>query len=176
MVIGIRREDKNEWERRIPLVPLDLKTLKDKSGLQVIVQPSKIRCFPDEKFLELGLEINENLNAANTIFAVKEIPLPLFQKGKTYMFFAHVIKGQPYNMPMLKRMMELECNLIEYERVVNENNQRLIFFGRYAGNAGMIETLHLFGQKLKLEGYKTPFEKIKQPFPICFSGRSKRRP
>ncbi len=164
MVIGIRREDKNEWERRIPLVPLDLKTLKDKSGLQVIVQPSKIRCFPDEKFLELGLEINENLNAANTIFAVKEIPLPLFQKGKTYMFFAHVIKGQPYNMPMLKRMMELECNLIEYERVVNENNQRLIFFGRYAGNAGMIETLHLFGQKLKLEGYKTPFEKIKQPF------------
>jgi len=48
--------------------------------------------------------------------------------------------------------------------VVNEKNQRLIFFGKYAGLAGMIEVLHAYGQKLKLQGYDTPLEKIKQPY------------
>ena len=67
-------------------------------------------------------------------------------------------------MPMLKRMMELKCNLLDYERVVNEKNQRLIFFGRYAGLAGMIETLYAFGQKLALQGYSTPLERIKQAY------------
>ena len=39
---------------------------------------------------------------------------------------------------MLKKMMALKCNLIDYERIVDEQNKRLIFFGRYAGMAGMI--------------------------------------
>lgn len=41
---------------------------------------------------------------------VAEIPSPFFQSGKTYVFFSHTIKGQPYNMAMLRRLMELECN------------------------------------------------------------------
>lgn len=164
MLIGIRREDKNEWERRVPLVPEDLKKLKEKYGINTVIQPSKIRFFKDEDFSDAGIEVNEDLSKANTIFAVKEIPKQLFLQGKTYMFFAHVIKAQAYNMPMLKRMMELKCNLIDYERVVNEKNQRLIFFGRFAGLSGIIETLHAFGQKLKLQGHSTVLEKIKQPY------------
>ncbi|MCX6150041.1 MAG: bifunctional lysine ketoglutarate reductase /saccharopine dehydrogenase family protein [Ignavibacteriales bacterium] len=164
MVIGIRREDKNEWERRVPLVPKDLKELKEKYGIETVVQSSPIRFFNDDDFKNEGISIDEDISIADTVFSVKEIPLHYFQKGKTYVFFAHVIKGQQYNMPMLRRMMDLECSLIDYERIVNEKNQRLIFFGKYAGNAGMIETLHLLGQKLKLEGYKTPFENIKQPY------------
>src|SRR4030042_5942927 len=164
MIIGIRREDKNEWERRVPLVPNDLIELKKNFGIDAVVQPSKIRFFINENYLEAGIEVNEDISKANTIFAVKEIPKELFLPGKTYMFFAHVIKGQNYNMPMLKRMMELKCSLIDYECVVNDKNQRLIFFGRFAGLAGILESLHAFGTKLKLQGYKTPLEKIKQPY------------
>lgn len=163
-VIGIRREDKNQWERRVPLTPTDVKELKEKFGIKTIIQPSKIRIFTDEEYENVGAEVNEDLSRAEIILAVKEIPLHLFQEGKTYMFFSHTIKGQHSNMPMLKRMMDLKCNLIDYERVVNEKNQRLIFFGRYAGLAGMIETLHAFGQKLKLQGYSTPLERIKQAY------------
>ena len=163
-VIGIRREDKNEWERRSPLIPGDVKELKETFGIKTIVQPSKIRIFTEEEYEKAGAEINENLDEANVILAVKEIPKDLFQKGKTYAFFSHVIKGQPYNMPMLKQMMDLKCNLIDYERVMDEKNLRLIFFGRFAGLAGMIETFHAFGQKLKLQGFQTPLEKIKQPY------------
>lgn len=163
-VIGIRREDKNQWERRVPLIPEDVKELKEKFGIKTVIQPSKIRIFPDEEYIKAGAEINENLGAASVILAVKEIPVTLFEKKKTYVFFSHTVKGQEYNMGMLKHMMDLKCNLIDYERVVNEKNQRLIFFGQYAGLAGMIETLHALGQKLKLQGYNTPLEKIKQAY------------
>ena len=61
----------------------------------------------------------------------------------------------------LQRLIDGGCTLIDYERIVDEKNRRLIFFGRYAGIAGMIETLHAYGKKIKLRGYDTPFERIK---------------
>jgi saccharopine dehydrogenase (NAD+, L-lysine forming) len=164
MVIGIRREDKNKWERRIPLVPKDLRELKDKFGIDSIVQSSTIRIYKDEEFIKENLIIDEDLSPASVVFSIKEIPMHIFQKGKTYVFFSHVFKGQWYNIPMLKKLMELECNLIDYERILDDKNRRLIFFGKYAGNAGMIETLYLYGRKLKIEGFKNPFERIKQPY------------
>ena len=164
MIIGIRREDKNKWERRVPLIPIDLKELKDKYNIDTIIQPSQIRFIKDKEFRKFGILVKEDLSSANTIFGIKEIPVQFFQKGKTYVYFTHVFKGQAYNIPKLKKLMELECNLIDYERILDENNKRLIFFGKFAGYAGMIKTLHIFGQKLKIEGIKNPFEKIKHPY------------
>jgi len=163
-IIGIRREDKNEWEKRVPLIPEDVAELKKKYGIHTIIQPSKIRVYSDDEYRKSGAEINEDLSKANVILAVKEIPEIMFEKGKTYIFFSHIIKGQSYNMPSLKKMMSLKTNLIDYERIVNEKNQRLIFFGRYAGLAGMVESFHSFGKKLKLMGLNTPFEKIKSAY------------
>jgi len=162
--IGIRREDKNEWERRVPLIPDDVAELREKYGIKTIIQPSEIRNFSNEEYREAGAEVNDDLRAADTVFAVKEIPLQLLEHGKTYIFFSHTIKGQPYNMKMLKRLMELECNLVDYERISGRENDRLITFSSYAGLAGLIETLHAFGRKMKLNGYSTPFEEIKQAY------------
>ncbi|MCJ7554512.1 MAG: hypothetical protein MUO34_11580, partial [Ignavibacteriaceae bacterium] len=164
MIIGIRRADKNKWEKRVPLIPDDIKYLKQKFGIQTLIQPSEIRAYSNDQYSAAGAEVTEDIQSANTIFAVKEIPLHFYREGKTYIFFSHTIKGQYHNMPLLKKMMELRCNLIDYERILDESNKRLIFFGKYAGIAGMIETLHALGQKLKLRGYKTPFEKINQAY------------
>ena len=41
--IGIRREDKNEWERRVPLTPLHVEELVREHGLSIAVQPSPRR-------------------------------------------------------------------------------------------------------------------------------------
>jgi alpha-aminoadipic semialdehyde synthase len=164
MIIGIRRENKNEWEKRTPIIPEDVKSLIEKYKLRAIVQPSKIRAFTDDEYLAAGAELDEDLNHADLIFGVKEIPSDLLLNHKTYVYFAHVIKGQPHNMQMLRNLMNQNCNLIDYERIVDENNKRLIFFGKYAGKAGIIETLHAFTEKLKLNGFSTPLEKIKQPY------------
>ena len=160
--IGIRREDKNKWERRVPLTPEHVKQLKEKNNINTLIQPSSIRIFPDTTYEINGGKINENLSDASVVFAVKEIPQTLFEKNKTYVFFSHTIKGQPSNMPMLKKMMDLSCSLIDYERIVDSQGRRLVFFGKYAGLAGMIDTLWGYGQRLKHRGIETPLSEIKQ--------------
>ena len=160
--IGIRREDKSVWERRVPITPQDARDLQADHDLKVIAQTSEIRVFDSDEYLQAGIAVREDLSPASTIFAVKEIPLKVLEPGKTYVFFAHVIKGQPYNMPMLKRMMELGCNLIDYEKVTDEEGRRLIFFGRHAGLAGMIDTLWAFGRRLAWEGTPNPFTQLRQ--------------
>ena len=160
-ILGIRREDKNKWEKRVPIIPEHIKKLKDEHGIETIIQPSSIRTFSDDKYDQVGAKIDEKLSS-NVIFAIKEIPEDFFEAKKTYIFFSHTIKGQKYNMHLLKKMMQLKCNLIDYEKITNEKGQRLIFFGKYAGNAGMIDTLWAFGQRLKWKGFDTPFSQIKQ--------------
>lgn len=160
---GIRREDKNEWERRVPLIPRHVKELRE-SGVEFTVQPSKIRAFPDAQYTAAGARVEEDLSACHAVFAVKEVPTKLLLPGKTYVFFAHVIKGQSYNMPMLKKLMELKCNLIDYEKVTDEKGRRLIFFGRHAGLAGTIETLAALGRRLEWEGIAAPFSQLKRPY------------
>ena len=160
MRIGIRREDKNEWEARVPLTPEDVgKLVKD--GVEIWLQPSPIRVFPDEHYRNVGAVISEDLSSCSTVLAVKEIPEGFFEAGKTYFFFSHTIKGQEYNMPMLKRMMELRCQLIDYELVTDDKDQRLIFFGKYAGLAGMIDTFWAFGKRLESEGIPSAFSAVR---------------
>jgi len=161
-ILGIRREDKNKWERRVPVTPEHVKELKEKYGIKTIIQPSDIRIFKDDEYRKAGAEISENLSSANVIFAVKEIPSDFFENNKTYIFFSHTIKGQDYNMPMLKKMMDYRCNLIDYEKITDEKGRRLVFFGRHAGIAGMIDTLWAFGKRLESKNIKTPFSEIKK--------------
>jgi alpha-aminoadipic semialdehyde synthase len=130
--------------------------------LDFVVQTSEKRVFTDEEYIKAGAKIAKDLKKCSVIFGVKEMPESFFEEDKTYIFFSHVIKGQVYNMPMLKKMIEMKCNLIDYERVVDEQGKRLIFFGRYAGLAGMINSLWSMGLRLKESGYKTPFALIKQ--------------
>jgi alpha-aminoadipic semialdehyde synthase len=164
VTIGLRREDKNEWERRVPLVPTDVAQLQAGYGLRVIVQPSPIRIYRDEEYLAAGIEVSEDLGPAELILAIKEVPEPLLMPGKTYVCFAHVAKGQPHNMPMLRRLIELGCSLVDYEKIVDEQNRRLIFFGRHAGYAGMVETICSLGQRLATSGLQTPFAQVKHAY------------
>ncbi len=158
--IGIRREDKSPWERRTPITPTAAQKLAEQ-GIQVFVQPSPTRAYRDDEFLAAGAVLQEDLTACPVVFGVKEIPPACFRPGGTYVFFAHVIKGQPHNMPMLRRMLELGCTLIDYERVTDEKGRRLIFFGRHAGLAGAIETLWALGKRLAWRGVKTPFARLR---------------
>lgn len=172
-IIGIRREDKNKWERRVPLIPADVRFLRETHGITTIVQPSTIRVFADSAYAAAAARIEENLTEASVVFAVKEIPVQLLERGKTYVFFSHTIKGQPYNMEMLKRLMDLGCTLIDYERMTDSRSARTISFSVFAGRAGMIETLHAYGRKQALQGIENPFEKIRQAYQYASEDRAR---
>ncbi len=160
--LGIRREDKNRWEQRVPITPHHVQELHKTHGIKTVIQPSTIRVFSDDSYRKIGAQVQESLSPSSVIFAVKEIPLHLFEKGKTYVFFSHTIKGQKHNMPMLKKMMDMGCTLVDYERIVDEKGRRLVFFGRFAGLAGMVDTLWTLGRRLHYEQIDTPFNEIKQ--------------
>ncbi len=130
--------------------------------IEIWVQPSAIRVFQDEDFLREGVTVSEDLTSCPIVLAVKEIPLEFFREERVYVFFSHTIKGQPHNMPMLRQMMDLRCTLIDYERIVDERGRRLVFFGRQAGQAGMIDTLWALGQRLLTEGINSPFASIRK--------------
>jgi len=161
LIIGIRREDKSEWEGRVPLVPNDIRWLHEEHGIDFRVQTSPIRAIKDDEYRSCGAAVVDDLSDCPVIMGVKEIPVERLAPGKTYVYFSHVIKGQPHNMPALRRLMELGCTLIDYERIVDDQNRRLVFFGRYAGLAGMIDTLWAFGQRLRHEGIDSPFAQVR---------------
>ena len=159
--IGIRYEDKYLMERRVALVPAHVKQLVEK-GIEIQVVPSAKRVFKDDEYRQVGAVLREEPLDTDVVLGVKEMPIDYFQAHKTYIFFSHTIKGQPYNMPLLRNMMEHKINLIDYERIVDAQGRRLIFFGRFAGLAGTINALWSLGQRLKRKGMNTPFLKLKQ--------------
>ncbi|MDI6401233.1 bifunctional lysine ketoglutarate reductase /saccharopine dehydrogenase family protein [Balneolaceae bacterium ANBcel3] len=160
--VAIRIEDKYDQERRIPLVPEDIGYLVKKNNIPIIIQSSKKRVFSDEEFLHEGAEVSEDISDADVVLGVKEMAPGSFSKDKVYMYFSHVIKGQSYNMPMLRDLMRSGATLIDYECIVSDEGRRLVYFGKHAGYAGAINTLWALGQRLKRLGNRTPFENIRQ--------------
>ena len=68
----------------------------------IYVQPSQ-RIFPDSQYAKAGAIVQEDISNADVLLGVKRVAnednlIP----DKTYMFFSHVIKGQPENMELLK--------------------------------------------------------------------------
>lgn len=161
MKIGIRKETQYPSERRAPLTPGQIKILNSEN-FKIVVEPAEQRIFSSEDYINAGAEINSDLSNCDIIFGVKEVPIKDLLPNKTYIFFSHTIKGQSYNMPLLKSILENKITLVDYELIKNEKGQRLIFFGNYAGYAGMINSLWLLGNRLEHEGIKNPLSKIQQ--------------
>ncbi len=160
-LIGIRREDKNRWERRAPLTPDHVAELVRAHDVRFQVEPSALRIFPDLDYRTAGAEVGEDLASCRTILGIKEMPAERILPEKTYFFFSHTVKGQAHNMPMLRRIADLGATLVDYERIVDERGKRLVFFGRHAGHAGMIDALWALGQRLAHEGHLTGLEAIR---------------
>ncbi|NIV71997.1 MAG: hypothetical protein GWN44_04580, partial [Calditrichae bacterium] len=158
--IGIRQENKDLTERRAPLTPTHVKKLVDEHQLKVIVEPAENRVFPEQDYETAGATISSDLSESNLILGVKEIPLGKFLPQMAYCFFSHTIKGQDYNMPMLAKMLELNTTLLDYELVKDDKGRRTVFFGNFAGYAGMIDSLWALGRRLAWEGIDTPFKDV----------------
>lgn len=158
--LGIRRENKNKWERRVAITPSDVEKLI-KEGIRVIFQPCNLRCYTNKQYLDVGAEMNEDLSEADVILGVKEVPLDLMIKDKTFLFFSHTFKGQSHNMTALDKLLEQNIRLIDYE-LIKENPKltntpnRLVAFGRYAGIVGAIDFIQGIGLFLMYKNIYTP--------------------
>ena len=160
LVIGILPESKNEWERRSPLRPKDVAWLI-KKNVSVEVASSPLRIYKDSQYARSGAKIVTNFKRANLLLGIKEPSIDTLIPESIYMVFSHTTKGQKYNRNLLAAFLKKKITLIDYEHITGSLGQRLVYFGRYAGICGMIDTLHVFGRKAELQDNPNPFSDLK---------------
>jgi alanine dehydrogenase len=154
--IGLRIETKDSWEKRVVLTPTAVQTLTEQ-GIEIQVEQTDQRAFDNSRYAASNAVLVDDVRPCDLVLGVKEIPADYFIKDGKYCFFSHTFKGQAYNMKMLRALVEQRCTLMDYELMVDGDGNRIIFFGRYAGIAGLIDTLWTLGQRLNVLGHKTPF-------------------
>ncbi len=159
--IGIRKETKDKTQRRVPLAPGHVRELIRRHGMTIFVEPWTQRVFSDREYKNAGAILTSDLSKSNIVFGVKEIDPVFMEEKMPYCFFSHTIKGQPYNMAMLRHILAHKNTLFDYELVRGEDRKRLIFFGDFAGYAGMIDSFWALGRRLIWEGIDNPFARIK---------------
>lgn len=151
MKFGIIREGKVPADKRVVFSPQALLAFKNNYPQATFtVQSSSIRAFTDDEYRSLGFEVSDNLDDCDVLFGVKEVPVDDLLPNKTYFFFSHTIKKQPYNKKLLQTCLERNIRLIDHETLVDTNGSRLIGFGKYAGIVGAYNTFRAFGIKYEL--------------------------
>ncbi len=149
--IGVLREEKNPPDKRVPLTPLICADLTRKySNIEIVVQPSKIRCYSDQEYTSFGVTLQEDLSDCDVLMGVKEVPEQFMIFGKKYLFFSHTIKKQSHNKPLMKALIANKIEMIDYETLTDKNHNRIIGFGRYAGVVGAYNGILGYGLKYDL--------------------------
>lgn len=149
--IGILREEKVPMDRRVPILPQQAKEVKELyPQVEIFCQSSEIRCVKDKEYEEAGIPVVENIAHCDILFGVKEVPINQLIPNKTYFFFSHTIKKQPYNRNLLREIIKKNIRLIDYETLTDKHNNRIIAFGRFAGIVGAYNGLLTYGKKNNL--------------------------
>lgn len=146
--IGLIREGKIPADNRVALTPAQCKWVHKNSGdVQIIVQSSPQRCFSDKEYQLAGVEVKEDMNDCDILFGIKEVPITMLIPGKTYLFFSHTRKKQPFNQALFHAMIHQKITLIDYECLEHEDGQRVIGFGFFAGVVGAHNGMMAWGKR-----------------------------
>ena len=174
--LALIREDKVPIDRRVPITPAQAADIQRRfPHVTVFCQSSERRCFPDQDYRDAGIEVVDDVHHCDILMGVKEVPIPNLIADKTYLFFSHTIKEQPYNRGLLRTILQKNIRLIDYERLTDETGNRVVAFGRFAGIVGAYNGLYTYGQKLgvydirrakdcfDMDDMRSEFSKIKLP-------------
>ena len=148
LVLGLIREGKIPADNRVALTPAQCKFLTSHfPDIQIKVQSSPNRCFSNKEYQQAGMEITEDLSGCDVLLGIKEVPLSQLIPNKTYLFFSHTKKKQPYNQGLMHAMMDKGITLIDYECLEHKDGQRIIGFGFFAGIVGAHNGIMTYGNR-----------------------------
>ena len=148
--IAILKEDKTPPDKRVPLSPQQcVDFIAQYPSINLVVQRSPIRCFSDAEYSKLGITLVNDVSDCDVLFGVKEVPKADLLSDKTYFYFSHTIKEQPYNRELLQKMVEKNITMVDYEILKHANGNRIIGFGRYAGVVGCYNGFLAYGKRTK---------------------------
>jgi hypothetical protein len=113
----------------------------------MVVQPSDYRCYTNEEYVAEGIPMIEDLSTCSILMGVKEVKLGALLDHKTYLFFSHTAKKQPYNRELLQTLVRKGIRMADYEYLTTEEGMRVVAFGHWAGVVGAYNALRGFGLK-----------------------------
>lgn len=146
--IGLIREGKVPPDKRVPFTPLQAEEIEQRfATVKVHAQESEIRCFTDDEYRALDITVSKTISDCDILMGVKEVPVEQLIENKTYLFFSHTIKKQPYNKKLLQAILKKKIRLIDYEVIKDKLGNRLVAFGRYAGIVGAYNGLWTYGKR-----------------------------
>jgi saccharopine dehydrogenase (NAD+, L-lysine forming) len=146
--IGLIREGKTPPDKRVPFTPLQTEEIEQRyPHVKLFCQKSVVRCYKDSEYEELGVEALARVDNCDILMGIKEVPVQDLISDKTYLFFSHTIKKQPYNRRLLQEVLKKKITLIDYEALKDRQGNRLVAFGRYAGIVGAYNGLWTFGKR-----------------------------
>lgn len=157
----IRKEHKNDWEKRTALIPSDAAELVEK-GFPISIEPSDIRIYSDSDYQSANIPINGCPKDGQFVVGIKEPPVSSIQPNQVHLAFSHTIKGQDYNMGLLQKFIDQKATLLDYEPIVDDSGTRTIAFGRFAGIAGAIDSFYVAGQKYNAMNQESCLAQVKQ--------------
>jgi hypothetical protein len=149
--IGLLREGKIPVDNRVALTPAQCKWIhKNAADVRVVAQSSSDRCYSDKEYRSAGVEVSGDLSACDIFLGIKEVPEKDLVAGKTYLFFSHTRKQQPYNRGMFRAILERGITLIDYECLEHDDGQRILGFGFFAGVVGAHNGIMAYGRRTGL--------------------------
>ena len=144
--IGLVKETKTPPDRRVALPPAQaVELMKRFSNVEVVAQPSELRCYKDSEYTEAGIKLQNDISDCDLLIGVKEVKIDALISNKTYLFFAHVAKKQPHNQKLIKAIAEKGITLLDHEYITNQKGERLVAFGRWAGIVGAYNAMRARG-------------------------------
>lgn len=159
LTIGLVREGKVPADKRVPFTPVQAEEIQQRfPGVRVLCQQSEVRAFADEEYRERGIEVTSDMRVCDVLMGIKEVQIKDLIEGKTYMFFSHTLKKQPYNRKLLQEVLKKRITLIDYEALKDRFGNRLVAFGRYAGIVGAYNALWTYGKRFDLFSIRRAYE------------------
>jgi saccharopine dehydrogenase (NAD+, L-lysine-forming) len=148
MKLGILRETKSPPDKRVPFTPKQCRELLNRyEKLELYIQPSDYRCYSDQEYQDENITLREDLSDCEVLMGVKEVDIPKLIPGKTYLFFSHTAKEQPYNRGLLQALAKNGITILDYEYLTKQDKTRVVAFGRWAGIVGAYNGLKAFGDR-----------------------------
>ena len=146
MKFGLIREGKLPPDERVALTPLQCREFIERwPEVELVVQESEVRRISAEEYTEVGVSVVSDVSDCDVLIGVKEVNVEDLIAGKTYLFFSHTYKKQPYNAALLAAILEKKVSLIDYEMLKKPDGNRIIGFGRWAGIVGAYNGLRAWG-------------------------------
>lgn len=172
--IALIKETKQPQDNRVALTPVQCRHIMEKyEGVEIVAEASETRCYKDAEYTAEGVTVTNDISHCDIMLGIKEVAINHLIEDKTYFFFSHTKKKQPYNQKLMHALIDKRIRMIDYECLTFKDDQRILGFGLFAGIVGAHNGLLTYGKKFGK--YELPPATTVEDFPALINTYRKKR-